>query len=81
MKLQISIETTSLFIEVTSAATQSSCKNILNNLIKEMVFLFGKDLTVQQVKNVDAEGNLKAVYPSRNDLVFENEVPIEIIRE
>lgn len=49
--------------------------------LKEMVLLFGKNLTVQQVKNVDVEGNMKFVYPSRADLEFEDNVSIKIVRE
>jgi hypothetical protein len=37
-------------------------------------------LTVQQVRVVDKEGNLKVVYPSRTDLVFEDNT-ISVIRE
>jgi hypothetical protein len=37
-------------------------------------------LTVQQVRVVDKEGNLKVVYPSRNDLIFEDN-SISVIRE
>lgn len=78
---KISVETTSIFVEVTSATNQASCKHVMNTLLKEIVLLLNKDVTVEQVKNVDIDGNLKVVYPSRTDLVFEENVPIEVIRE
>lgn len=37
-------------------------------------------LNVQQVKIVDVEGNMKAVYPSRNDLIYEDQ-SINVQRE
>lgn len=50
-------------------------------LLKEMVLIFDRSLVVQQVKNVDVDGNLKFVYPSRADLQFEENVDIEVVRE
>lgn len=46
-----------------------------------MLPLFGNSLTVQQVTNVDMEGNLKSVYPSRTDLCFEESERIQVLRE
>ena len=37
-------------------------------------------LSVQQVKIVNKEGDLKVVYPSRADLIFENK-SVSVIRE
>ncbi|KRT82787.1 hypothetical protein AMK59_3514 [Oryctes borbonicus] len=77
---KISIETTSMFLEVTSATSQFICKKVMDTLIKEMVTFFDTDLFLEQVKNVDVEGNMKAIYPSRVDLVFEDSDSIEVIR-
>ncbi|KAJ8916032.1 hypothetical protein NQ315_010900, partial [Exocentrus adspersus] len=56
---KIDLGTTKIFIEVTSSVSQFVCKNVLDNLLREMVFLFEKNLDVQQVKTVDHEGHLK----------------------
>ncbi|KAJ8979803.1 hypothetical protein NQ317_001293 [Molorchus minor] len=78
---KIEIGTTKIFIEVTSSVSQFVCKNVLDTLIKEMVFLFEKDLDVLQVKTVDHEEHLKTVYPAKTDLIFDKSVPIKISRE
>ncbi|XP_067015352.2 leucine-rich repeat-containing protein 47 [Anabrus simplex] len=92
---KLSINTKSMFIEVTSASGQGVCRNVLDTLMSEMLTLGIGDiqnkeqeedakqfhtLSIEQVKIVDMEGNLKAVYPGRNDLVYENH-SIAIIRE
>lgn len=38
------------------------------------------ELLVEQVKIVDLEGNMKSVYPSRTDAIYENK-DIAVIRE
>ncbi|KAF5288704.1 hypothetical protein FQR65_LT11969 [Abscondita terminalis] len=68
---KMTVDTTTLLIEVTGTASQGVCKKVADTLLKEMTYLFG-NLTIQQVKNVDVEGNLKNVYPSRTDLAFED---------
>lgn len=78
---KMSIDTKALFIEVTGATTQTVCRKIADTLLKEMLHLFGKPLVVQQVKHVDLDGNLKSVYPARNDLVFEQNASIFVDRE
>lgn len=70
-----------MLLEVTSPASQDICKKVMDNLIKDMLFLFETDICVQQVKNVDFEGNLKFVYPSRNDLIYEGVKNINVTRE
>lgn len=77
---KMTISTTSLFVEVTGGTSQGICKKVADTLIKEMLLLFG-NLTVQQVKNVDVDGNLKSVYPSRTDLVFDDNSGIVVVRE
>uniref|UniRef100_A0A1Y1M253 B3/B4 tRNA-binding domain-containing protein n=1 Tax=Photinus pyralis TaxID=7054 RepID=A0A1Y1M253_PHOPY len=78
---KMTMSTTSLLIEVTGAGSQGACKKVADTLIKEMVPLFGGSLTIQQVKNVDVDGNLKSVYPSRTDLVFDDNSGIAVLRE
>lgn len=77
----MSLDTKSLLIEVTSAISQPICKRVADTLLKEMVQLFGKTLIVQQVKNVDIDGNMKSVYPSRVDLAFDDHASIVVERE
>lgn len=38
-------------------------------------------LTIRQVKSTDAEGNLRRVYPAKDDLVFDIDEKIHIERE
>ncbi|GLH14321.1 Protein lap4 [Gryllus bimaculatus] len=88
---KLSLSTRSLFLEVTSAASQTKCRQVLDTLLTEMLNLGlgdGSDkecngfhsLCIEQVKIVDVEGNLKVVYPARHDLIFENS-DISVIRE
>jgi len=85
-----------MFVEVTSATSQGVCRHVLDTLLHEMLLLGINcsespsegttlqseyhTLTVQQVRIVDKEGNLKVVYPSRTDLCFEDK-SISVIRE
>ncbi|XP_050503251.1 leucine-rich repeat-containing protein 47-like [Diabrotica virgifera virgifera] len=78
---KIEVTTTRMFIEVTSSLSPHSCKNVLNTLLKDMVLLFEKDLEVEQVKTVDEQEQLKVVYPSKTDLVFEKSVSIKTNRD
>ncbi|PSN38760.1 Leucine-rich repeat-containing protein 47 [Blattella germanica] len=93
---KISDKTKNIFVEVTSASSQSICRRVLDTLLQETLFLGIGDgepagdgtilqssfhqLSVRQIKIVDKEGNLKIVYPSRTDLVFDNN-SISVIRE
>jgi hypothetical protein len=83
-------------VEVTSASSQNVCRHVLDALLRETLLLgisasepqsegttlqsAQHTLTVQQVRVVDKEGNLKAVYPSRTDLNFEDNT-ISVVRE
>jgi len=83
-------------VEVTSASSQAVCRRVLDTLLHETLLLgISSDeppregttlqsahhtLTVQQVRVVDNEGNLKVVYPSRTDLLFEDN-SVSVIRE
>jgi hypothetical protein len=83
-------------VEVTSASSQSVCRRVLDKLLFDTLLLdissgecpskgitlqsTHHTLTVQQVRVVDKEGNLKVVYPSRIDLNFEDN-SISVIRE
>lgn len=76
--------------------SQSVCRRVLDALLRETLLLgissseppsdgttlqsAHHTLTVQQVRVVDKEGNLKVVYPSRTDLNFEDNT-ISVIRE
>ncbi|XP_066259997.1 leucine-rich repeat-containing protein 47-like [Euwallacea similis] len=73
--------TKQVFIEVTSSTSQLICKTVLTDLLKEMVQLFGTDLQVQQVRVLDEELKLKLVYPSKNDLKFDEYAGIKVIRD
>ncbi|XP_069691422.1 leucine-rich repeat-containing protein 47-like [Periplaneta americana] len=92
---KISDKTKSMFVEVTSASSQGVCRRVLDSLLHDTLLLgVGSEspgegttlhsayhsLTVQQVKIVDMEGNLKVVYPSRSDLNFEDS-SVTVIRE
>ncbi|XP_043268160.1 leucine-rich repeat-containing protein 47-like [Venturia canescens] len=89
---KMSSSTKSMLVEVTSASTQQICRNVLDEFLKELLVLgltnkseTGEtqdfhELDVEQVKIVDMEGNMKVVYPSRTDLVFEDST-IAIFRE
>lgn len=90
ISLQISPETTEVFIEVTSSTSMTDCRQTIEDLLKEMLLAgFGNSaepadhhqLLVQQVKSTDAEGNLRAVYPSKTDLNFDESANIFVERE
>ncbi|XP_068623611.1 leucine-rich repeat-containing protein 47-like [Battus philenor] len=78
---KMSSDTKTMFVEVTSHASLAACKTVMDKLLQECLLLGIGDeptgsndfhtLTVQQVKIVDTEGNLKSVYPSRTDCVFD----------
>ncbi|CAG5047223.1 unnamed protein product [Parnassius apollo] len=78
---KMSSATKTMFVEVTSHSSLSACKNVMDKLLQECLLLGIADgpdsdsayhtLTVQQVKVVDTEGNLKSVYPSRTDCVYD----------
>ncbi|KAL6119984.1 lrrc47 [Pungitius sinensis] len=95
-KTKIKKTTKELFLEVTSAVSLQTCKDVMDALIVKMAELnkftaehreeAGSDgegdgpqdpaassepsseLTVQQVRTLDQDGNLKVVYPSKTDL-------------
>ncbi|KYN01687.1 PREDICTED: leucine-rich repeat-containing protein 47-like [Cyphomyrmex costatus] len=90
---KMSIATQEMLVEVTSALSYTICRNVLDQFLKELTVsglidsTEPKDtdnkcnnLTVQQVKVVDTQGNLKLVYPSRADLNL-NEQFIAVLRE
>ncbi|XP_056638056.1 leucine-rich repeat-containing protein 47-like [Diorhabda sublineata] len=78
---KIEVTTTKIFLEVTSSASIHICKTVLSTILKDMVLLFEKDIEVQQVKTVDQSEQLKVVYPSKTDLIFEKDVPIKVNRK
>ncbi|XP_014218679.1 leucine-rich repeat-containing protein 47-like [Copidosoma floridanum] len=88
---KMSSNTKTMFVEVTSNTGQQMCKKVLDEFLKELVVQgLGcensnsengfNELYVEQVKIVDLEGNMKSVYPSRTDALYENE-EIVVLRE
>lgn len=78
---KIEPSTTQIFVEVTSSVSQFACKNVLTQLLKEMVNIFEKDLEVQQVKICDQDEKPKVVFPGKADLKFDENTPIKVVRE
>lgn len=89
---KMSANTKAMFVEVTSATSQQVCRKVADQFLNELVMLgLGcsaesdksedyHNLVIEQVKVVDLEGNMKLVYPSRSDLIFEDS-NVTIIRE
>ncbi|KAL4710100.1 hypothetical protein ACJJTC_016502 [Scirpophaga incertulas] len=85
---KMSVSTKRMLVEVTSQASLGACKAAASRLLQDTLLLGvgsppGADrhsLSVQQMKVVDVEGNLKSVYPSRTDCVFEGSSDIKIYR-
>ncbi|XP_013184033.2 leucine-rich repeat-containing protein 47 [Amyelois transitella] len=88
---KMSHESKRMLVEVTSHSSHGSCKTVMDKLLHESLVLgIGDDpnephagyhtLTVQQVKVVDPEGNLKSVYPSRTDCVYEDATNVKVYR-
>ncbi|PZC83437.1 hypothetical protein B5X24_HaOG207420 [Helicoverpa armigera] len=85
---KMSQDSKAMLVEVTSHTSLGACKTVMNKLLQECLLLgLGPEepgsvfhtLTVQQVKVVDLEGNLKNVYPSRTDCVYEG-TNIKVVR-
>lgn len=86
-----------MFIEVTSSSNINDCRATIQELLTEMLLAglgvepepatvdeeqpFKTQLIVQQVKSTDLEGNLRAIYPSKNDLLFDDDKMILVERE
>lgn len=68
-------------MEVTSSTGIGVARKVADVLLKETVLLFESNLTVKQVKVLDTEGNLKSVYPSKTDLIYEDNVSLKIVRQ
>ncbi|CAH1982480.1 unnamed protein product [Acanthoscelides obtectus] len=77
---KIDVNTTKIFVEVTSSISQHACKKVLDTLLREMVVILDKDLDIQQVRTEDQNGQTKVVYPSKTDLNFEKGVHIKVHR-
>ncbi|XP_074641705.1 leucine-rich repeat-containing protein 47-like [Tubulanus polymorphus] len=82
-KTKITQETTDLLIEVTSTVSLDTCKSVMEALLTGMLNMGCgsvnkseetadeegvQKLTIEQVKILNPEGQLKVVYPSRTDL-------------
>lgn len=81
-KTKITQETVNVFVEVTSSSSLGKAKEVLDTFVLsalQMGISTGKNeggksvLTVQQVRVEDENGDLRVIYPSRTDFVFENE--------
>lgn len=94
VRLQISPETQSVLIEVTSSTSAGDCRATMQELLHEMVLAgFGvynvddvdsnveQQLIVQQIKITDLDGNLRTVYPSKTDLQYDESLNVVIDRE
>lgn len=84
---KIEPDTTSLLVEVTSSTKLADAKNAADALIQEMLNgelgkkseggdaaappPTGKQIVIEQVKIVDADGHHKVTYPSKTDVQFE----------
>ncbi|XP_071448041.1 leucine-rich repeat-containing protein 47-like [Hetaerina americana] len=89
---KLSLSTTNIFVEVTSAASMGACIAAMEALLEETLLLGigdvasgddvpqGHTLTVEQVKIVNSEGQLKSVFPSRADLNYDGKSLI-VLRE
>ncbi|CAH2093425.1 unnamed protein product [Euphydryas editha] len=81
---KMSPDSKSMLIEVTSHSSLGACKTVMDKMLKECLLLGIGDgeesgfhtLSVQQVKIVDTEGNLKSVYPSRTDCAFDGNIKV-----
>ncbi|KAL1501970.1 hypothetical protein ABEB36_007189 [Hypothenemus hampei] len=77
---KIESSTTKIFVEVTSSLSQFACKNAMGELLKEMISLLETDLEVQQVRILNEEDQLKVIFPAKNDLIFDKNLAINVIR-
>ncbi|XP_001606500.1 leucine-rich repeat-containing protein 47 isoform X1 [Nasonia vitripennis] len=88
---KMSSSTKTMFVEVTSALNTQTCKKVLDEFLRELVVQgLGceasttenkfHELHVEQIKIVDLEGNMKSVYPSRTDAVYEDQ-DIVVVRD
>ncbi|KAK9886439.1 hypothetical protein WA026_016717 [Henosepilachna vigintioctopunctata] len=77
---KIEVGSSDILLEVTSNVSITTCRKVLDSLIREMVLLFEKDLNVSQIK-INIEGGHKNVYPAKHDLTFEGDKMIQVIRE
>lgn len=68
-------------LEVTSHTNVPLTRKIADVVLQETAVLMGDGLTVEQLRIVDVEGNLKSVYPSKTDLNFDSAANIAIIRD
>lgn len=81
---KISLQTSTMLIEVTSSHSAAICNKIMSELIKklsEMNHAAGiNTLEVRQVKIVNPDGTLKTIYPSKVDLIELESNTLQIIR-
>jgi len=84
---KIGPDTTDVFVEVTGTVSLGACKEVMDALIRETIKLEVHDeevesthcvMVVQQVKVVNAQHQLKVVYPAQPDLQLQD---VKIIRD
>lgn len=77
-----SVDTKNILIEITSSSSLPGCKQAFDGLVTELVNkrigMPSLSLSLEQVKVVDPDGNLRSVYPSKVDLQLSG---VEIQRE
>lgn len=82
---KMSTESTEMLVEATSSTSQDACRRAIEQLLVEVLSLGLTDtpntLTVHRVRITDQQGNLRAVFPSRTDLKYEQGQGIKVIRE
>ncbi|VDD94999.1 unnamed protein product [Enterobius vermicularis] len=70
---EVTTDTEEVFVEVTSAVSQSTCRNIMEHLIEEIINNgFSSALVVEQIKIFQDNGNLLIAYPGKLDLQLKN---------
>lgn len=84
---KLSINTKRILVEVTSGANVAICKTVMSELISKALAMGlstsdseSKILELMQVRIVNAEGNLKTIYPSRIDLADLENATTQVIR-
>ena len=91
IRIQITPSTTNVLVEVTSSRSLQACKAAVDSLAFEMLQAgfscgvaeqssFSHEIVLEQCRVIDDTGTLLVAYPSRPDLVYNND-DIEVKRE
>eukprot|EP01137_Pigoraptor_chileana_P026169 Opistho-2@96728 len=73
-RTRVDEDTTDVFLEVSSRKDLVTCRRVMDALVTEIVTSVGRRVgepavVLRQVRVVDAAGNLRVAYPSKQDLV------------